>query len=651
MMLSSIRTRLLATALIPVGMVVIVMVSIFGLSRLGDMNEAHQQRFKLLVSQVAQASEYGLFSGNLVNLQRVSEAALREPDVRAVTIFNAQGIALVRVGVSDFDTLAAVDNPQYVQQQRDRGVDVLSQPIQANAVELNDLFPMQQETPSPSTSVLGYVVVEVSRDRLRMREREIVYVSLLVGLVGVCIGGLLALRLSEAVMRPIARVSSRVQRIGQGDLSAESRPLDGDPLRDLQEGLDHMALRLAWGRDELEQRVAVVTNALRLKKDEAEAATLAKSRFLSAASHDLRQPTHALGLFIARLGQLPMGPEVRQLVDSLEASVQSMQDLLDGLLDLSRLESGAVSVHRRPVNVGALFDLLRSTLEPLAVAKGLRLRVRNSTHWGMTDGLLLHRMVMNLAHNAIRYTQTGTVLLACRPADDGQSVRIEVWDSGIGISQEHQSDIYKEFYQVGNSGRDRTHGLGLGLSIVERSARLLGHPLKLRSNLGCGTRFSISLPAAVVPVEAVFPLDAVADDLVGLTGVRVLVIEDDAAACDAIASLLVTWGCIVCAVRTAEEAYAALRLDAAPDVIVSDYRLGNGTHGLNAIATLRATAGYRIPACLMSGDTDGGLMQSARDANLTVLHKPVRPAKLRALLRRLVMAPPDGQGAREDMPT
>jgi CheY-like chemotaxis protein len=339
-----------------------------------------------------------------------------------------------------------------------------------------------------------------------------------------------------------------------------------------------------------------------------------------------------------------MDAQVRQLVGNLEDSVQAMQDLLDGLLDLSRLESGAVTVNRAAASVGGLFDSVRSALEPLAAAKGLRLRVRNSNAWVLTDGLVLQRMVMNLAHNAIRYTQSGSVLLTCRPANHGQSVRIEIWDSGIGISPEHQSDIFREFYQVGNAGRDRGRGLGLGLSIVERSARLLGHEINLRSNLGCGTRFSIGIPTASAPVERPGSGSSSGDesgvDPLELQGLRVLVVEDDAMARDAIEALLAAWGCRVCAALSLDQARHAVQQGFVPDVIVSDYRLGDTGNGLMAIAALRSVVGRDVAACLMSGDTDGGLMQAARDAGLILLHKPVRPAKLRAFLRRAVMAPP-----------
>ena len=643
MIFTTIRTRMLAAALLPVTLVIVVLVGVFWSTRVGDLDAAHRQRAKLLVHQVAIASEYGLFSGNLTNLQSVVNGMQREPDVRSVAVFGAGGLLLARAGAGGYQTLADLSSPVYVQQQRARGIDVLTEVISTSDVQLDDLFsPPPGGQPVPPM-VLGHAVVELSTDGLRSHQRDILFVAVFVGFVGWMVGGGLATRLGQGVVLPVARVSRMIERIGRGDLAVGADPDPKDPLYELQMGLGRMAERLAWSREDLEQRVATVTHELRLKKEEAEAATLAKSRFLAAASHDLRQPTHALGMFIARLGQLPMDAQTRQLVGSLEASVHAMQDLLDGLLDLSRLDAGAVPVHVRAVPMDALLESVRSVLGPVAADKGLRLRVRPTALWAMTDEMLLQRMVMNLVQNAIRYTERGTVLLACRPADHGNGVRIEVWDSGIGVSPEHQSEIFKEFYQVGNTGRERSRGLGLGLNIVERSARLLGHTVVLRSNLGCGTRFSITAPRAVAPAAMPVVVASALPSVAGLDGVRVLVIEDDGSAREAIRELLASWGCHVEAAQTLEQARVLLRNGAIPDVIVSDFRLGDGSNGLSAIASLRDLAGHDIPACLMSGDTDGALMQAAKAAGLTLLHKPVRPAKLRSLLRHLTSAAAGGQ--------
>jgi len=631
-----IRARMLAAALLPVFLVVTILVSLFWLSGVNDLGESHGQRVKLLTRQVATASEYGLFSGNRASVQSIVSAVQREPDVRSVLVFDAQGVPVAMAGAPAYRSHHEVAAPQYVAAQKALGLDIYSVAVTSGSVVLDDLFSDQMEASAKAPVILGYAVVELSRDGLKARERTLLVVGIAVGLVGMLLGGLLATRMGERVVQPILDVSSRIERIGRGDFSGPVSVDPHYPLYELQLDLNRMSNRLAWARDELEQRVVEATQQLREKKDEAEAATLAKSRFLAAASHDLRQPTHALGLFIARMGQLPMDARMRQLMGSLDASVQSMQNLLDGLLDLSRLDTGSVQVHVRPVRMDDMFTALRDALGPVAAEKGLRLRVRPTTLWVLSDPLVLQQMVTNLAHNALRYTDHGTVLVCCRRVNQGQFVRIDVLDTGIGISAEHQAEIFREFYQVGNSGRDRALGLGLGLNIVERSAKLLGHTVTLRSHVGHGTRFSILVPLAQTPEQSHVAMPAVRAALSNLDGLRVLVIEDDEFSRNAVQELLQSWGCLVCATATVAQAHAFLHDEPNIDLIVSDYRLGDGDNGLSAIASLRAAAGCDIPACLMSGDTDGGLMQAAKDAGLTLLHKPVRPAKLRSLLRHLL---------------
>lgn len=637
MMLTTIRSRMLVATLAPIVLIVLVLVGVFWANRLGELDQAHNQRAKLLMNQVALSSEYGLFSGNLASLQLVVNGLHREADVRSVSVFDASGILLVVAGTPRHQFFAEFAQAAQMPVDAKTGIETLVKEITFRKVPLDDPFAPTAEGEAPGPTLLGHAVIELSRDGLLKRQQEMLQLALGVGLLGMLLAGFLAIQLGEGVVQPILRVSRMISQVGSGDLLARIRETPGDPLYDLQVSLNQMAIQLAWGRDELEQRVASVTAELRDKKNEAEDATRAKSRFLAAASHDLRQPTHALGMFVARLGQLPLDAATRQLVDSVEDSVRAMQDLLDDLLDVSRLDAGAVTVNLRPVSLQAVLNLVQTALGPLATEKDLRLRFRPTQLWVMTDASLLHRIVMNLVHNALRYTETGTVLVACRLVEEGTSVRLEVWDSGVGISPEHQADIFKEFYQVGNTGRDRAYGLGLGLNIVERSASLLAHTLDLRSAPGRGSRFSITLPhtsdAAPLPEAAAEPTA-----LVTLAGTRVLLIEDDAYARTAVTGLLESWGCTVYSGPTTLAAMAAHARHSDWDVILSDYRLADGDNGLLAIERLRAYAGRNVPACLMSGDTDSALMQAAKDANLPLLHKPVRPAKLRSLLRRLTMA-------------
>lgn len=375
---------------------------------------------------------------------------------------------------------------------------------------------------------------------------------------------------------------------------------------------------------------------LQQRKDEAEAASLAKSRFLAAASHDLRQPAHALGMFVARLTQLPHDTPTRALVDGVDASVRALQEMLDAFFDYSRLDAPSMQVHAQAFPVNQLFEQLRTSFEGVAASKGLRLRIRPSGVWLQTDPLLLYRVLLNLVGNALEYTRTGVVLVVCRPAFGATQARIEVWDSGVGIAPEFHQKIFEEFFQVGNPERDRSKGLGLGLSIVARSCRLLNLPLSMRSEVGCGTRFCVQIPttSAQLRVEPA----VVADPSGGATfdQLHVLLIEDDALGGMALKGLLESWGCQVTVADTALVALELLRHAPVPDLVVSDFRLRGEINGIDAVRMVRETIGFDVAACLISGDTAQQVREQVQEAGLVLLQKPVRPAKLRSVLRHAV---------------
>ena len=388
---------------------------------------------------------------------------------------------------------------------------------------------------------------------------------------------------------------------------------------------------------DITERTASVA-ALEAARFKAEKASRLKSRFLASASHDLRQPAHALGMFVARLMELPHDAQTGQLLAGVEASVRAMQDMLDDFFDVARLESGQLEISRVALPIHSIFDPLRENFSAAASAKGLRLRFRPSNARVESDPGLLHRILLNLVSNAIKYTPHGTVLVACRVTRDGKRLRIEVRDNGIGIAAEHHEDIFQEFFQVENPQRDRAQGLGVGLNIVQRACSLLKHPLALRSEPGCGTRLTLTVPLAV-PRES--GSNEEARDLVSkiqFKGLRVVLIEDDALGRVSLASLLQSWGCSVTEFEGAQAACDWYRLNPAPDLIISDFRLGGGIDGIEAVDLLRAIAGRRIMACLVSGDTEADVRQQAQAAGLSLLQKPVRPAKLRSLLRHLVHA-------------
>ncbi len=631
-----IRSRMLLTAMLPVAVIALLLAALFLGARVDDLDRSHEQRARSLARQVSTASEYGLFSANVAHLQGIALGGMREPDVRSVAILDARGAWLASAGTLGYP-LPALNGAEGERHDSVRRTDLMWQPVVESTVGVEGLFDRKSGDAAPEPRLLGHVVIEFSRDSLDRREREMLLLGLAVTVAGVILGALLATRLSRGVVVPVLRVVDLVELIGRGDLSARAALLPNDPLRELQQGINQMAERLELGRDELEQRVAVATAALREKKEEAESATLAKSRFLAAASHDLRQPTHALGMFVARLAQLRHDGETQQLIGNIDASVRAMQDLLDGLLDISKFDAGAVNVQIRPVALGDLFAQLQSSLMLSADEKGLKLRVRPTQVKVMSDPTLLYRVLLNLLTNGLRYTRSGTVMLACRKSADQRFVYIEVRDSGIGIAPEHQAAVFKEFFQVGNSERDRNKGLGLGLNIVQRTVHLLGHELTLASAPGCGTRFrlKLALTHASVPVPREEGRESA---LFGeLDQLNVLVVEDDALAREGLVALLASWGAQVRQAESIAGALAEVSLNGVPNLIISDYRLRDGDNGLDCIRQLRAMAGHAVPACLISGNTDVALIQDAKNQGLTLLHKPVRPAKLRSLVRRLAL--------------
>lgn len=404
----------------------------------------------------------------------------------------------------------------------------------------------------------------------------------------------------------------------------------------------HYLTQLQSSHELLEQRVQERTHELlqanqelRDKRAEAEQANLDKSRFLASASHDLRQPAHALGMFIDRLDLFSSDPQSKGLVVSAKAAVREMQDMLDDMFDLSRLDVESTQTQIQSFPISTLFESLQHGLANEANAKGLRLRVRPSAAWLKTDPTLLRRILLNLVNNSIRYTRAGSILVACRPTLSGTHARIEVWDSGIGIAPEDQEKVFQEFYQVANPQRDRRLGLGVGLSIVERCCRLLGLPLSLRSALSAGTRVTVTVPLSKANLEMRDENDLPSSVPNETTGRQVLLIEDDAMGREALAGMLTAWGYSVIAAEGAKMAADGLQKDQAPDIIISDLRLGDGVNGIEAVRLLRSLAGQKIPACLISGDTDARVRQEVEAAGLILLSKPVRPAKLRSVLRHL----------------
>jgi two-component system, sensor histidine kinase len=376
---------------------------------------------------------------------------------------------------------------------------------------------------------------------------------------------------------------------------------------------------------QLQQQYALADQA----RTRAESASRSKSLFFAAANHDLRQPLHSLGLFATALRNSKVDESGRRMIDQILQCTESLEQLFDNLLDISRLDAGQVQVKKEIVAANMVFDRLRSTFASPAQDKGLKLVVRRSRAMLLTDPTLLFRVLSNLVANAIRYTEEGGVIVACRKR--GNAVSIEVWDSGIGIPAEQHERIFEEFYQLNNPSRDRTRGLGLGLATVRRITHLLDHPLSLRSAAGRGSRFSIGVPLAdpnkIHSIAAT--IEQKVPNLIG--GKLIMVIDDEESVRLGMQSLLESWGCKCLAAMDADEALSSVN-GRVPDFIIADLRLRGDRNGIDAIRQLRAKLGDGIPAVLISGDTAPEQLRKVSAAGLTMMHKPLKAVRLRALL-------------------
>lgn len=628
---SDIRTRVLLAAWLPVLMVGIGLSVAFLLGRSSDLNESYQQRARSLARQLASASEYGIFSSNEVQLYSICLGATKEPDVRSVDIFDANGNLLTRVG-APLTAPPGMEGNESSLHNSAVNLDVLVQPVFSSQIGLDEVFESPARALPKTDQLLGHVVLVMSRQSLTLLEHSMLLLGALITFGGLLLGSGVAFLIARGVIQPIQRVTRQVARLESGELGYRAEVQAHDPFAALQRGLNSMAQHLQDSRQLLEYRVEKATQELRAQKESAEEATQSKSRFLAAASHDLRQPAHAMGMIVTRLMQFPHSAEEANVIDQLAASVRAQQDLLDSLLDIAQLDARAVKTSIQMLSVAELFAPLMYGFQAQAQAKHLNFRIRHSRLWVQSDPVLLTRILLNLVQNALRYTERGGVLVACRTVRGQRCARIEVWDTGVGIAPVHQKAIFKEFFQVGNSERDRSKGLGLGLGIVERTAQLLGHTVAVKSIPGRGSRFSIELPLAKHPhpVAQTFRQPVLPPN--DLQGVRLLVIEDDALVSQAMVMLLSSWGCDVCQASGIQEALGAFRSGASPQLIISDYRLPAGENGLDAVQAIRGAAATAIPACIMSGDVASNLANVCREAGIQFLQKPVRAEALRRLI-------------------
>jgi len=369
------------------------------------------------------------------------------------------------------------------------------------------------------------------------------------------------------------------------------------------------------------------------QKELADAANMAKSSFLAAASHDLRQPVHALGMFVGVLRDRPLDEASARLVRQIQNSVGALNNLFGAILDISRLDAGVIESRPRAFAIQPMLERICRDEMPEVDRKGIALRLVACGLSVHTDPVLLERVLRNLVSNAVRYTDRGRVLIGCRR---GPQLSIEVWDSGRGIPVDQQDLIFQEFYQIGNPERDQRRGLGLGLAIVQRLTRILHTPLQMRSRVGKGSAFKLSVALTSSGEGAIEPIRESAP--AKHRALFILVIDDEVAIREAMYALLTGWGHQVVVTGSCTEMLArAAAFTATPDLIISDYRLRDNEDGVVTIERLRSEFNSDIPAILITGDTAPDRIREATTSGCLLMHKPISNSRLREVIGDLAV--------------
>ena len=652
---SGFQIRIMAVALLPVLILAFLLGGTMIQQRRQDLATGLQQRGQLLARQLAAGADYGLFSGNKAALQALTDAVAKELSVTAVMITDRTGKSMATYGPPVAIEQLAVQLPsgtnvsQGTQKTQANSI-TFTEPVRSPRLIVDDFSDGNDKGPSPilmaqaefpvnSEQIAGLAIVAMSTDIIQQEQtRFALTVSGLLALV--LLGAFFVARsMSARLSRPVLEVAAAVQRIGRGEEGVRVQGSSIGVLNLLSKGLNETAEQLERSRQQLEHRVSEATAQLLEKKEQAERADHSKTRFLAAASHDLRQPMHALSMFITALSHVRSDQERAHLIRQAGSATAAMGNLLDALLDISKLDSGGVRANISRFPVQQVLDRIRDTFTEIASKKGLELIVRNSEAWVSSDPILLERILGNLVSNAIRYTTThnsttGKVLVATRLRLN--HVLLQVRDNGNGIAIDSQEVIFQEFVQLANPERDRSKGLGLGLAIVKRLADLLDHSLMLRSLPNCGSTFAIELPrvatGAVIAPE-MGPEILLSDSL---EGVKVLVIDDDTMVRESLTHLLLLWGCQVeHAAGGIGLAQALYQRDWCPDVILCDYRLADNMDGIAVIRALRQVFGNQLPAAIVTGDTELQTLHSVGQEGIRVLYKPLRPAQLRLIIKGL----------------
>ena len=631
------RARIMAVALVPMFFSVTLLAGYFAHREFRATEDARIERGRALVLRLAETAAFDLFAGNDEYLRRLLDYERAALECESIGIADRSGHWRL---ISGSETLPAPDDLASAREWREGRRMFFSRPVAIHKPRLDD--PYLTYDGDPEGALIGQVVVALDMTPIMQSQRD--SMALVGGLAGLLllVSGWLGWRLSQGLSQPLRSVIGTVRELASGRLNARAREGSEGEIGELERGVNRMAEVMQAHALEMEHRVDEATTELRAQKTAAEAAMMARSRFLAAASHDLRQPMHALTLLVEALKEKirPQAGEPLRLVEHIEASAHAMESLLNALLDISKLDAGVVVARLECFVVAPMLERLGRQFGPLAAEKRLALHIHPSQVAVFTDPVLLERILSNLIANAIRYTQHGRVVVGLRRVQKDW-VRFEVLDTGPGIPEDFRERIFEEYFQLENPERDRDKGLGLGLAIVQRLTRLLGSPVEVESTVGRGSAFKIRAVRCEPPVAKVEDTQP-GTSTPGLLGNRgqpplVVFIDDDEAILEAMAAVFDQWGIDLAAGFDAQQIKDDLfELGRRPDAILCDYRLRDGRTGIEAIQELRSVFGPGIPAALITGDTATTTIQAIDATGLPVLHKPLKPAMLRAYLSHML---------------
>ncbi|MEJ8849355.1 hybrid sensor histidine kinase/response regulator [Variovorax rhizosphaerae] len=596
----SLAQQLVLLALLPAIVATLGAIAVLTRQHLGSVTHLMQANGQTVALQVAAMAQTPLARMDRRALLRAAQSGSTQPQVQRVQIWTSDG-----------EIVADAESPA---------------PGKAEGLQVVAAVVSDEGSP------IGKVMVEISLDAVQKAKNNVwlnVAGVLAASLIGV---GLAAWWAARRISAPIRELGEAVDRLGAGK-EASVQVTGTTEVRRLQHGFNQAARALGESQRLLQSRIAQATAELESKNEQLEVASQAKTRLLAAASHDLRQPLHALTLFSDGLSNGETDPLKLQRIGHIRECVDSLDRLFSELLNLSQLDAGVLQPQWIDFPLDRLFDEISRNFRAVAEQQNLRLVVRKTDLWVRCDYVMLSRILNNLVSNSLRHTHEGGVLIGARRR--GKGVRIDVCDTGIGIAQQHQKRVFEEFFQIGPARSTGARGMGLGLSTVQRLASLLNTRVELSSVPRRGTVVRVMIRSAI-PADSAPVLQsgsAGPEGEASLVGVRVLVIDDERTILEGLQVVLTNWGADVMAAQSREEALAlADQWDRPPDAVVSDLLLREGDNGLDVLAALERHPrgiGAATARLLVTGETKPDRLREVASAGVAVLYKPVSPRVLR----------------------